>query len=418
MKGQTPSDAQALMRAADEGDAARVRSLLASGAEVNAAAEGGETALMRASAKGHLDVVEVLLDAGGDVHAKSENGFTPLFMAVFFGHAEVARALLARGSDPSEPTHVNTTAEKWARSWGSAEIVRLLDEAAATGARESAHASETPDASERARTQPIFFPPDGEIRPVIPLAEIDDASQAGETTAPAEVVEVESEAGEDARREVSQPEVSQPVRGERRDAPDETTHVAARATRATSARSRPARAKGVRQSRTVPLLALALSLVAGLVAGTYLIKSVRPTATSQPATESLGTATPLSSVSPEPSPTPFAPAAGDGGAEAKIAARKEAGPAPKPVARESAASPAPDAESPSRRAAVSDERPIKAARRSVERSTAASPAQSNEAASPKRTRDAERASTGPPKHSLPISAPPPSAGSKKVIQWP
>jgi uncharacterized protein len=414
MKGQTPSDAQALMRAADEGDAARVSSLLASGAEVNAAAEGGETALMRASAKGHLDVVEVLLDAGGDVHAKSENGFTPLFMAVFFGHAEVARALLARGSDPSEPTHVNTTAEKWARSWGSDEIVRLLDEAAATGARGSSPAGETPDASEWARTQPIFFPPDAEIRPVIPLAEIDDARQFGETPAPAEVGEVESEAVEDARREVSQP-----VRGERRDAPDETTHVAARPTLATSAHGRPAaRANGVRQSRTVPLLALALSLIAGLVAGTYLIKSVRPAATRQPATEALGTAAPLSSVSPEPAPTPFAPAAGEGGAEAKMAARKEAGPTPKPVTREAAASPAPDAESPSRRAAVSDERPVRAARRSVERSTAASPAQSNEAATPKRTRDAERASTGPPKHSLPISAPPPSAGSKKVIQWP
>lgn len=411
MKGQTPSDAQALMRAADEGDAARVRSLLASGAEVNVAAEGGETALMRASAKGHLDVVEVLLDAGGDVHAKSENGFTPLFMAVFFGHAEVARALLARGSDPSEPTHVNTTAEKWARSWGCAEIVRLLDEAAATRARGSAPAGETPDASEKARTQPIFFPHDGEIRPVVPLAEIGDARQVGETAAPAEVGEAESEPGEDARREVSQP-----VGGERRDGPDETTHVAARPTRATSAHSRPAAyAKGVRQSWAMPLVVLALSLTAGLVAGTYLIKSVRPAATSQPATEALGTATPLG---PEPAPTPVAPAAGDGRAEAKMATREGAGPTPKPVAREAAGSPAPDAGSPSRRAAVSDERPVRAARRSVERSNAASPAQSNEAATSTRTRDAERASTGPPKHSLPISAPPPSAGSKKVIQWP
>src|SRR5919199_4076422 len=164
MKGQTPVETQALMRAVDEGDVARVRVLLAAGADPNAAAEYGETALMRAVSKGDLEVVEVLLDAGGDVHAKSENGFTPLFMAVFFGHVEVARALLARGSDPSEPTHVNTTAEKWARSWGSAEIVRLLDEAAAIRAGGSVPANKTPEASEQARTQPIFFPPDGEIR--------------------------------------------------------------------------------------------------------------------------------------------------------------------------------------------------------------------------------------------------------------
>jgi hypothetical protein len=416
MKGQTTDGAQALMRAACEGDAARVRSLLAAGADVNAAAEGGETALMRASARGHLDVVEALLDAGGDVHAKSENGFTPLFMAVFFGHVEVARVLLARGSDPSEPTHVNTTAEKWARSWGSAEIVGLLDEAAAKSARGSAAENERPDASEQARTQPIFFPPDEEAHPVVPLTEIGGARQVGETTAPAKVVEVESESGEEVESEPGEDarhKVSQPVRVERRDAPDETTHVAARPTHATTAHSRPAaRAKGARQSWAVPLAALALSLLAGLVAGTYLIKSVWPTATRQPATEALAAATPLS---PEPETTPVAPAAADGGAEAEVAARK--GPVPKSVAREAARSPARDAEPPTRRTAISDERPDRAARRSVERSTAGTPARSDEAATSTRTRGAERASSGP-KHSLPISPPPPSAESKKVIQWP
>lgn len=427
LKGQTPSDAQALMRAAGEGDAARVRSLLASGAEVNAAAEGGETALMRASAKGHLDVVEVLLDAGGDAHAKSENGFTPLFMAVFFGHVEVARMLLARGSDPSEPTHVNTTAEKWARSWGSAEIVRLLDEAGAKSARGSAAEGELSDAFEKTHTQPIFFPTDGEAHPVVPLTEVGDAHLVGETTPLAKVVEVEPESGEEMESESGEevePEsgedarhkVSQPVSVKQRDAPDETTHVAARPTRAATVHSRPAaRAKGARQSWAVPLVALALSLLAGLVAGTYLIKSVRPAATRQPATEAHGAATPLS---PEPQPTPSAPVVADGGAEAKVEARKEAGPVPKTVAREAARSPAPDAEPPSRRTDIADERPERVARRSVERSNAGSPAQSKEAAASTRTRGAERASSGPPKHSLPISPPPPSAESKKVIQWP
>ena len=112
------------------------------------------------------------------------------------------------------------------------------------------------------------------------------------------------------------------------------------------------------------------------------------------------------------------PAAGDGGAEAKVGARKGAGPAPKPVAREAADSPAPDAGLPSRRAAIADERPDRAARRSAEHSTAGLPAQSNEAATSTRTRGAERASTGPPKHLLPISPLPASAESKKVIQWP
>jgi hypothetical protein len=340
-------------------------------------------------------------------------------MAVFFGHVEVARMLLARGSDPSEPTRVNTTAEKWARSWGSAEIVRLLDEAAAKSARGSAAEGETSDAFEKSRTQPIFFPPDGEAHPVVPLSEVGDARQVGETTPLAKDVEVESESveevesksGEDARHKVSQT-----VSVKQRDVPDETTHVAARPTRAATTHRRPAaRSKGARQSWAVPLFALALSLLAGLVAGTYLMKSMRPAATRQPATEAHGTATPLS---PEPETTPLAPVVADGGAEAKVEARKEAVPVPKSVTREAARAPAPDAEPPSRRTAIADERPERAARRSVERSTADRPAQSNAAATSKRTRGAERASSGPPKHSLPISPPPPSAESKKVIQWP
>src|SRR5919199_3920468 len=167
MKGQTPVETQALMRAVDEGDVARVRVLLAAGADPNAAAEYGETALMRAVSKGDLEVVEVLLDAGGDVHAKSENGFTPLFMAVFFGHVAIARALLARGSDPSAPTRLNTTAEEWARSWGSAEIVELLENVDAIRAQASASAGGTADAGQ-ADTPPPLFSPHGENSPPVP----------------------------------------------------------------------------------------------------------------------------------------------------------------------------------------------------------------------------------------------------------
>jgi hypothetical protein len=407
MKGQTPDGAQALVRAAGEGDVARVRLLLAEGADANAAAECGETALMRAAAKGHLEVVEVLLDAGGDVHAKSENGFTPLFMAVFFGHVGVARALLARGSDPSEPTQVNTTAEKWARSWGSGEIVELLDEAGATGARGSAAEGETSAGSEKADTQPIFFPPDGEIRPVVPLSEVGDARMTEETTPPAEAVEVGSEFDEEAR-----PEVSQPASGGQGDAPDETTRVHARPARSATPHIIPAVGpKGARGSWAVPLVALALSSVAGLVVGTYLIKTVRPTAIQQPTTEAVGTVTP---VVPEPALTPVAPAVAGGEAEAKAEARKGAGPSPKVVGRETAGAHAPEAEPPSRRAVASDER---APRRGVGRSTAVSPARAEEATTT-RTRGAERASSGPPKHALPISPPPPSAEAKNVIQWP
>jgi ankyrin repeat protein len=81
-----------LLDAAGAGDLARVKSLIAAKADVNAKDEYGLTALILASMGGHLDVVRALLAAKADVNAKSNHGGTALILASREGHVDVVRA--------------------------------------------------------------------------------------------------------------------------------------------------------------------------------------------------------------------------------------------------------------------------------------------------------------------------------------
>jgi hypothetical protein len=88
-----------LRRAASAGDVARVRELLAAGADVNAANAYGGTARAFASKKGPLEVVKLLLEKGANIEAKDTfYGSTPLQWAATKGHPEIARELLAKGA--------------------------------------------------------------------------------------------------------------------------------------------------------------------------------------------------------------------------------------------------------------------------------------------------------------------------------
>jgi hypothetical protein len=103
----------ALIRAADTGDAARVRRALAGGAGVNAryidadaflsAGMTGYTALMLAGAGGHADVVKVLIEHKADLDAERK-GRTALYLATTRGHDGVTRLLVAAGAkgDPKK----------------------------------------------------------------------------------------------------------------------------------------------------------------------------------------------------------------------------------------------------------------------------------------------------------------------------
>jgi hypothetical protein len=130
------TNAPTVFGAAEEGDAAAVARLLASGASADErVAPGGETPLMRAAARGHEDVARVLLDAGADACADRADGFTPLILAVFFGHEGVVRLLVERGADASARTSLGTTAARWAEARGFAFMAGVLREAEASRPR-------------------------------------------------------------------------------------------------------------------------------------------------------------------------------------------------------------------------------------------------------------------------------------------
>ncbi|HEV7889290.1 MAG TPA: ankyrin repeat domain-containing protein [Pyrinomonadaceae bacterium] len=154
--GPEAAAARALVEAAEAGDAARVTSLVASGAFADARLRGGETPLMRASARGYADVARALLDAGADVSARRADGFTPLILAAFFGHEEVVRLLLERGADTSARTGLGTTAEKWAASRGFEGVSSLLRGASHARARSDVHKVKT--SADASRVKPSSDP--------------------------------------------------------------------------------------------------------------------------------------------------------------------------------------------------------------------------------------------------------------------
>jgi ankyrin repeat protein len=95
--GRTP-----LHYAALEGNAARIRQLLASGLIADAADDNGWTPLHVAAQSNAADATAILLNAGASVDARDAHGNTPLSTAVFNsrGYGEVIKLLRAHGADP------------------------------------------------------------------------------------------------------------------------------------------------------------------------------------------------------------------------------------------------------------------------------------------------------------------------------
>ncbi len=124
-----------LVTAARAGKSARVRTLLDSGADANAANRGGWTALAYSAARGDSEGVQALLEAGADVdrsNREAARGLTPLTYAARGGHRVTARILLEAGADVNAQRG-GMTALKIATSRGHTAMVQLPQGA---GARE------------------------------------------------------------------------------------------------------------------------------------------------------------------------------------------------------------------------------------------------------------------------------------------
>ncbi len=101
-----------LHSAAQDGDIARVRQLLADGRSPNAFDEISRTPLHYAAESGHADIIRVLLEAGADVNAHEEARIdnTPLRDVAGECSLAVATLLVDSGADPRIPGWMQLTA--------------------------------------------------------------------------------------------------------------------------------------------------------------------------------------------------------------------------------------------------------------------------------------------------------------------
>jgi uncharacterized protein len=92
-------ETDALLRAANAGNADTVETLLASpNVDVNGIDENGNTSLIQAARFGHDEVVTALLIAKADVKIKNAEGKTALMLAAEGGLDETVRALTQAGA--------------------------------------------------------------------------------------------------------------------------------------------------------------------------------------------------------------------------------------------------------------------------------------------------------------------------------
>lgn len=137
LAGGPPAPEPELVTAARKGDAARVRALIGSGADVNAREGKGLTALMAAGGEGHTEVVRILLRAGADVDAPLPSGWTALMQAASEGRAEAATLLLDAGADIDARDRFAGTALDVAQQANKGDMVLLLRDRGSRGSGRS-----------------------------------------------------------------------------------------------------------------------------------------------------------------------------------------------------------------------------------------------------------------------------------------
>lgn len=263
---------------------------------------------------------------------------------------------------------------------------------------------------ERPNDAEPFFPAEGTFHAVVPLSEVDRAPRAA-ALAPVDAADVGRPSEAAWAREAHRA-------GRAGWKEDEETLVPTRTRRA--ARER--------RSWVTAASVIVLSLAAGVASGTYLIwSSQRAPAASTPAV----VAAEATSLPPAPAPAAAespAPDALEGEAVAQVESTEEAAADESPreaaeAVRSSEAAPAPkQAPSPQPAPSPRAERVARAAAEARAVTPAPKPARVQSPAPPPRPRASAVAQqpARPPaaERALPISSPPPSAKSKKVIQWP
>jgi ankyrin repeat protein len=124
-RGRTP-----LIRAAEAGDLAGVKRLLARGANLEAREHCGWSALLRAAGNGHLEVVKVLLAHGAQPGVTDKAGYSALMVAVGGGGQDslaIVQWLAAAGAElDTQDTTLGWSALIWAVKQGNPAMIALL----------------------------------------------------------------------------------------------------------------------------------------------------------------------------------------------------------------------------------------------------------------------------------------------------
>jgi hypothetical protein len=123
---QAPDRDAHLIRAAEAGDAAQVRTLLARGASVKARDARGRTALLAATQGNRVDAARLLIEAGADVNAQDDMRDSAYLLAGARGYLEILRMTLAAGADLKSTNRYGGTALIPACHYGHVEAVREL----------------------------------------------------------------------------------------------------------------------------------------------------------------------------------------------------------------------------------------------------------------------------------------------------
>ena len=115
-----------LIKWVKEGDADKVRQVLAIGGQPDQADENNQTALMWAAKLGHLDIVNVLLDGKADPNKTDKGGRTALMLAATRGHVNIAKALLDFGAYVNATDKDGQTILMLAATRGHGNIAKVL----------------------------------------------------------------------------------------------------------------------------------------------------------------------------------------------------------------------------------------------------------------------------------------------------
>ena len=117
---------RALILAAMDGNASKLRDAIDSGTDIAEADESGQTALHFAADRGAVECVSLLLENGADANSTDREGISVLQAAVIGGDVECVRLLLQAGADPDHEDADGDTARSCANDDGSEEIKALF----------------------------------------------------------------------------------------------------------------------------------------------------------------------------------------------------------------------------------------------------------------------------------------------------